>query len=275
LTRELFAKRDRSVRTYHDAKVVRGVARAGLRLAVAWDELLDASWSDGDRVTLEDAVLALPRAFDLGDVAELAGIMREVGLLDDEDRVPLEAWERWYEPAARRKLAASEAAAKANAARWAARSGETPGRSPTRAPAGVRSESVTQSPPTYRPSTDSDESVGRSRARPEPASPPVGPASPPALEDDDPLGPLPPSTTAEERRNGSEGPRIPPGPAPAVTGRSGPPCRLSRELFRAHSSSHVIRGGELVGCTACDRDAADTRSFRERVAAASATAGSP
>jgi hypothetical protein len=128
--RDGFATRDRSTTTYHDAKVVRAVARAGLAAAVAWDALVDASWSSGSRVKLEEALLGLPRAFALGDELELARVLEEEGLLDSEHRVPVSSWEGWYVPAAGRRAAARAGGLEGARRRW----GSPPDRVPIREP---------------------------------------------------------------------------------------------------------------------------------------------
>jgi hypothetical protein len=247
-----------------DRKVQRAIRAAGSDAVVAYLAVILGAARDEDGATFaEELPLYLEDRAD-----ELLAVLVRVGLLEADGTIAERAFERWLRPgieAAQRKRT----------------------RDREHASLRRRSRVASDSLATDRRQTDDTLTTARRSLGPVPSrtSLPIregrdGSTSTDAratklLEDDDPLGPLPPSTTAEERRNGAKGPDIPPGPAPAVSGRSGPPCRLSRELFRAHSSSHVIRGGELVGCTACDRDAADRRSFREKLETASATAGSP
>lgn len=138
MARDGFATRDRSTGTYRDAKVVRVVARVGLAGAVAWDALLDASWSSGSRVTLEEALLGLPRAYQLGDELELRAVLEEEGLVDSEGRPALASWEAWYGPAAERRAAARAGGLEGARRRWGSSADRGPNGGPNRPPNALR-----------------------------------------------------------------------------------------------------------------------------------------
>jgi hypothetical protein len=96
---------DRSTRTLYDPRLVRAYRKAGLGALVAWDAITDASWAQGDRVTLEDALLPLP--YEL-DIAALREALCDAGLLDDEGRIRDSSWDHWFGPAYDRREARRE-----------------------------------------------------------------------------------------------------------------------------------------------------------------------
>lgn len=62
-----------------------------------YEDVRLASWRTGERVTVEDAVSVW-----LDPDPKTLAAMVEVGLLDDEHRIPERAWANWHEPAALR-----------------------------------------------------------------------------------------------------------------------------------------------------------------------------
>jgi hypothetical protein len=68
------------------------------RALLAYIATFTASWRAGDRVTFEDAAPLW-----LSDLDDLSERLREVGLLDDTNRVPAHAWEAWFRPAWERR----------------------------------------------------------------------------------------------------------------------------------------------------------------------------
>lgn len=154
VTREGFIVRDRHVSTYLDAKVLRAVARLGPSAAVAYDQLLDYSWAQGERATLEDALLGFPVAlYGIGDVSAYLAVFVEVGLLDGDGRVPDAAWDRWFGPAAARKAAAREGGVEGARRRWGKGRNGVPNGDPNGVPI--------RTPNALRPSSDRPPLTGR------------------------------------------------------------------------------------------------------------------
>jgi len=93
-----FAVADVDTGLMSDPKVVRLAKRhptvAGEAMA-AYVATVLASWKAGDRVTVEDAV---PVWLQTHEAA-----LRDVGLLDDEGKVPVSVWDGWYGPARGRR----------------------------------------------------------------------------------------------------------------------------------------------------------------------------
>jgi len=110
---------DRSTRTLHDSRLIRAYQVAGLGAVVAWDAIVDASWAQGERVTLEEALLDLPFRV---KVAAVRAALTEFGLLDSEGRIREESWATWFLPVYQRREdhreAARRYARKAIAVRW-------------------------------------------------------------------------------------------------------------------------------------------------------------
>lgn len=100
MNRTGFPRADIDVALYHDPKVVKlarrmrdpvqTITRLGL-----YQALILASWSAGERVTIEDAA----PAWWTDDLDEVARDLADVGLVDHEARIPHKAWEAWYGPA--------------------------------------------------------------------------------------------------------------------------------------------------------------------------------
>jgi len=93
---------DRSTRTLYDARLIRATKRAGLGVVVAWDAIMDASWLQGERTTLEDALLPLPGVYRV-KIAAVRAAMIEAGLLDDAGRIRDTSWISWFGPANERR----------------------------------------------------------------------------------------------------------------------------------------------------------------------------
>lgn len=100
MNRDGFARADVDVAFYHDPKAIklarrlRNPERTMVCLGL-YQAVVLASWSEGERVTLEDAAPAW-WAEGIDDIAaDLAG----VGLIDGDGRIPAHAWETWFGPA--------------------------------------------------------------------------------------------------------------------------------------------------------------------------------
>lgn len=117
-SRDGFVVRDRHVGTLFDEKMIRAVARLGVRALAAYDAVVDVSWSVGERVCLADAALRLPRAYDLGDLDEVLAVLVEEGLLEPGGKVPAGVWSRWYGDAWRRRDDSRRAGRAGAAKRW-------------------------------------------------------------------------------------------------------------------------------------------------------------
>jgi hypothetical protein len=98
---------DRSTATLSDTRLIRAVAIAGPWTVPAWDAIVDASWSKGERVTLDDAVLRLPSVYRplIAKLDVYRDALRTVGLLDGDSRIRQESWAVWFDPANQRREA--------------------------------------------------------------------------------------------------------------------------------------------------------------------------
>lgn len=79
---------------------------------MAYVAVIAESWKAGRRITVEDAWPAL-LPFDNA----IRQAMADVGLVDRTGRIPLRAWQGWYEQAHRRREASRESWRKYNAKR--------------------------------------------------------------------------------------------------------------------------------------------------------------
>lgn len=131
-----FAIADIDTGKLDDLKVRRLVRTTGdetliARCLVALEAIQLTSWKQGERVTLADAAPLWMTTID-----ELAERLREVGLLDDEDRIPEHAWNSWFGPAHARREERRDAGRKGGLAKSANRSSSAtaePEVSPSRA----------------------------------------------------------------------------------------------------------------------------------------------
>jgi len=95
-----FPVADRDTGTLRDPKVVRAFRKGGFAAVLAWDAIVDASWEEGERVTLEEAVISLPYGL---DPDALLPILIEVELVGADGLIVEETWERWFRPAWERR----------------------------------------------------------------------------------------------------------------------------------------------------------------------------
>jgi hypothetical protein len=100
VSRDGFERADIDTMLHSDPKVValaRRLRESGRTMAAVgvYTGLVLASWRAGQRVTLEES---LP-AWWIDPFDELAADLTAVGLIDDEQRIPIHAWESWFKPA--------------------------------------------------------------------------------------------------------------------------------------------------------------------------------
>ncbi len=113
---------DIDVGLFHDQKVialarrVRDERRTAATVAL-YTSLLLESWSAGDRVRLDEAIPAWWMA-ELDDVRE---DLRAVGLIDDDSRIPVDAWTNWFVPAWNRRQKRRASGAEGGRRSWQSR----------------------------------------------------------------------------------------------------------------------------------------------------------
>lgn len=111
MTRDAFVRMDIDTRLVYN-KRFRALQRAHpadwANFGMAYIALLGEAWHGRSRdIKLEDA---WPSALHC-PLADARAALRTAGLIDRQDRIPIEAWEDWYGPAARRSQSAQNAAA--------------------------------------------------------------------------------------------------------------------------------------------------------------------
>ena len=117
-----FPSADVAVDLFHDPKVIalarrdqdEHVTATNVALYVA---LVLASWAAGDRIPLDEAI----PAWWLGTADEARAKLHAVGLIDDESRVTLSAWESWFIPAFNRREKRKESGAQGGRRSWESR----------------------------------------------------------------------------------------------------------------------------------------------------------
>lgn len=103
--------RDVKVRRLRSRIPERGSDATVLYLAVVL-----SSWEEGDRLAVHEADSPVPATPDLVDALHAAG------LLDDDGKVPVHAWEGWFRPAWERREKKRSGGQRGNAIRWGSRS---------------------------------------------------------------------------------------------------------------------------------------------------------
>lgn len=117
-----FAIADVDVGLFHDQKVLtlarrlRDEGRTAVAVALYLNLILE-SWSAGDRVTLDEA---LP-AWWIEPPDSIRADLRAVGLIDDESRIPTDAWTSWFIPAFNRRERRRESGAEGGRRSWQSR----------------------------------------------------------------------------------------------------------------------------------------------------------
>lgn len=113
---------DVDVGLFHDPKVIalvrqlRDERQTATHLAI-YAALVLESWAAGDRVPLSEA---LP-AWWMGPADDIETVLRSVGLIDDESRIPTTAWSSWYVPAFDRRERRRASGAEGGRRSWESR----------------------------------------------------------------------------------------------------------------------------------------------------------
>lgn len=113
---------DIDVGLFHDQKVLALARRLKDERETAahvalYVNLILESWSAGDRVQLDEA---LP-AWWVGDPEDARIALLAVGLIDDESRLPVEAWGGWFVPAFDRREKRRQSGAEGGRRSWQSR----------------------------------------------------------------------------------------------------------------------------------------------------------
>jgi len=113
---------DIDVGLFHDQKVLALARRLRDDRATAasvslYLNLVLQSWAAGDRLTLDEAI----PAWWMADLDGIRGDLRAVDLVDDESRIPVDAWTSWFVPAFDRREKRRQGGAEGGRRSWQSR----------------------------------------------------------------------------------------------------------------------------------------------------------